>query len=374
MRTVTTWEQRERMYKDLRELLDPGILSHVVTVSDVRMCFRTLNPSDLYLLKHYTQENDPNWRMWAAACSLWMCNGVNLLPGGHAHVPFVAKMFLTFPRVVQDRVFSVVTGLFSRSKRAFTYLEPFFYEDESRKLWHAVGKETLNGGLAGGLEGIRNLGLNGVQSSWITWNQLEDERNINEMEWSRVRAGMMVHLQKESARKLGRSEEDRRDREAAYRQSVMDKAFFTFCGILTEDTHTLSRRGRGYVLAATTDEELQSQYEQWKRGEDDFHDNIVKNYKDWIRERFDAEARARERARLELEAERKRMETTLGVKPAPLVGYTLEQLKAFHVSKPHRRTIYDGNKAQAAFQKFIEVSHHGNLPVQNDSRDSPTEN
>jgi len=318
----TTPEQRLPLYKDVEELITVGFLSHPVVLGGVPLCLRSLGPGDIHMLKF--RAVDSSWKLWAISTAIWMVDGVNLLVEPHA-VPRLARSIKTLPGRIQDILFSLVFGLYNRVQRAQDGVESFCYETYSRYLWSSFERKAP--GVNSGIPGSERLGMNSLQSFWVVHNQAEDSRAKQSRLWEMAKL-ITSSMAPKGVKKLDDKDRQIRSEEEDQRQRVQDEFFYVTKGLMkrSESGAILGSDGTRVIQKASTPDELAEEMRRWVTGEQDWHDQVVTEYKRQVTERLETQKREREErlAAVRREAARQEQEESL---PMPLVGYTVDQLQ-----------------------------------------------
>ena len=206
------------------------------------------------------------------------------------------------------------------------------------------------------------MGLNLIQSSWTSWNRLEDEREAQEYIWSNTK--VMVSLQSyKGYEKLHSRDQSRKQSEDERRQNVIDRARNRF--LYGPDATTETPRGES-VRKARTNEELEDEMRRWIAGDLDDHDQIVEAYKNRIRDEQEERERQKEALLKELRAKREQEEQTLGV-PKPLLRpITPEEMAAIRAGQPTSgaKFIVEADPVSRTFNRYLRPTvQAGNLSV-----------
>ena len=284
----TTLEQRAGHYEDLETLLEIGFLSHPVILDGTPLCLRTLSPGDMFALQARMSDPKADWRIWAVSTSVWMLNGVNLL-GQAGAVPRLAKLLQRLPGRTLELLFTILVGLFKRHQKAIFGVEAYCYEASSRYLWHSFGGHVPTS--HSGVSGAEYLGTNPIQRMWIAFNTVEDQRELAEANWEGFKLAAGAQAPK-GVKKLDEKDRQRREREDARRQSVRDQFYYWTLGLVDEKgLRPGSEEGvpGAQILAPKTTEDLEEEMRRWVAGEDDWHDQQVKAYKNYVTVRHQAE-------------------------------------------------------------------------------------
>ena len=349
---TTTPKQRSKLYTDVEDMIQVGFLSHPITVGRTQLCFRSLLPGDLHLLK-WRAVKEEAWRKWIVASAIWLVDGMCLLEEAHA-APKLARVLQNLPNTAMEILFSITLGLFNRAAKSMSLIEAYCYEDHSRNLWKSIGREVPTS--HAGIPGTERLGLNAVQGMWVMFNQAEDDRAAMEVQWEGAKL-IASAMSPKGVQKLDARDKQQRADEQARRQRVLDMAYYVSKGLATEDG-LVAGGSQTSIHGAHSVEELEDEMRRWVAGEEDWHDKIVSGYKQWVTEGLERRKREHQ-ARLEAlrqEAERREAE---GVGPVPLVAYTPDQLNAILADRrkgrpPGMRRVYpDGDKRQQLYERYL---------------------
>ena len=365
----TTAEQRYELLKDTQSLIVPGFLSESVVVAGVRLNLRSPYPSDYFILNQADLDgNDREWAALMVSRLVWMVDGIPVFTGSSGSVFTIRSVVSTLPEGAFKKLFSVVLTLIKRAAKARDNLLYYLYEDVSRDLWRGLGKQAPNLDRVTGLVGLEVLGLNAAQKIWVAWNNAEDQRDVDEYSWMMTKQSIAPHAPKaiEKMNKQERQKEESRERDRA---KSLDEWYYKIRGVLDEDGKIITKDGDAIdpyagdqVSMAYTSDELADEMRRWVSGEMDWHDSVVKGYKDQIRENMLAERMQREERLAEAAQEIQKREENLGIRTRNrLVGYTPQQLSEMmqnsgrDLSNPGARTVsYSPSRKQASFDKWVD--------------------
>jgi hypothetical protein len=317
------------MYEDLRQFLVPGFLTSTLALNGHTYGFRSLVPSDLWLVNQIARDTDPEWRVRLLAASLWMVDGVVLLDSPEAAAVTYRALCRSSSVVIREG-FGTLVGFFRRWRDAQKYLESFLYEEESRRLWQGCrsGATPLWGRTS--IPGLSRLGSNPVQSAWAAWNHLEDSRETQEYEWSLTKVHISLQSHK-AAQNVEARDRSRLETERNRRRAVREEAELAWRGKDEE-----RRRRRSSTWGGASAKDLAEEMRRWVSGEMDAHDRIVAEYKERIRS--EKLAREAEAARWRAAQEARRSTTTESEARAAWVAYTPEQLARHLPARPFSGT------------------------------------
>jgi len=342
------------MYGDLTELISPGFLSTSVDVEGHRYVLRSLSQNDLLFLHKYVRDDDPMWRVHLVAHSVWMVDGVPLLEESSLAHKVVYDSLCHTGRVLFREMLGTVYGFFARMREANFYLESYLYEEDSRRMWRGLGKGRYPMSYKTAIPGVEKLGLNPLQSAWLSWNQMEDTRDDQEYVWSNTK--VLVSLQSHKGyESLTNKDRQRAETEDGRRATVRDKAWRRFkYGDRPEENIRRGPEGEGVQKARTTDE-LEDEMRRWIRGEYDWHDTVVEAYKNRIREEQEERERQKAEIMAELRAKREAEEKNLGVATPRLRPITPEELAEIRGSAPRAGTrfITEADPVSRTFNRYL---------------------
>lgn len=363
----TTAEQRAACLQDTFKLITPGFLSQRITLNGVDLCLRSPFPSDYDFLDLVFESGSPKWTRHLLARLTWAIDGLVVFDDENARHQ-IRCLYETLPEHVYNSIYTVAGELIQRMVKARSQIVIYLYEEVSRDLWRGLGKQSPNQDRLTGMRGLEKLGLNASQRIWIAWNQAEDERLKDEFAWTCTKQSIAPHAPKavEKMNKQELQKEETRKRDVQKRQ---DEWYYKLKGVLDEDGKIITKDGDAVdpyagdqVSMAYTSDELADEMRRWVSGEMDWHDSVVKRYKDQIREKMLAERMRREQRLAEAAREIQEREENLGIRTRNrLVGYTPQQLTELmqengrNLANPGARTVsYSPSRKQASFDKWVD--------------------
>lgn len=314
----TTPEQRSPLYEDVETLLEYGFLSYSMTIAGVSISIRSLNPGDRFILKHRVHGIEgADWRSVAISSSMWMIDGYNLL--GEPNVaPIINKTIRSLPDNARAILFNAVTSLLDRVSKAVDAVESYAYEKSSRYKWRTMGGQSFSSHT--GVHGDRSMGTNHVQRMWTFYNIIEDTRVADDNMWEGFKLTASAQAPK-GVKKIDARDKQQRQMEQDRRQNVQDQFYYVCKGVIKPREHGGTKTNGG-IHGPKTADDLVEEMQRWVSGDEDWHDQIVTEYKQQIADAYEkhkAEAAARVAA---FEAMREEESDT----PQVMVGYTAEQL------------------------------------------------
>lgn len=315
------------------------------------MNVRSLNYGDWNVLQSRMGDGatERDWRAWLIACSVWMINGEIIL-GDRSAPRIVYKTVRSLPRSALGALYYNVMGLVHRFHEAADLIEAFSYETTSRQLWKQVGLRYRE---ASGIPGSDTLGNNALQQVWVLINTLEDDRLDKLHAWECAKLIASTHAYK-AVRRMSQSEQTHLDYERQRRQEVMDRAYWKSKGYLVD---TPEFKSANQMLRVKSADELMDEYKRWVSGEQDWHDQVVAEYKGKIKAAMLAEADRIRRINEEYNREIQALglpESTPGI-----VGYTADQVQEI-LERAHRpgamrgaRQIKNDDQKFRNFERFL---------------------
>lgn len=334
------------VYADVEELLYPGYITETVVCEGITVSFRSAYSSDLQLLRVRSPSCHTvhDWKVLAVAHAAWEVDGHVVQAGDTATRRRLEDLFRNVTAPVLDFLYAAVITIRTRVTDAASLFEAYCYELQSRSNWRMFGRRCPS---VQSPAWVAAAGSNSLQRLWVSYNLYEDDRIRWENDWyaaTTVAATMAPKWVKE----IRTEESNRWKAEVERREAAMRKAR------KLETTSEESEQGRR-IVRHRTNEDLIEQMKRWQRGELDDHDQIVRDYKDNIRRRHEAERIAHERRMEALEAAKDAVPGADSV-----VGYTPEQLSEMGLDAPTRaRRVYDAGFSGQLYDKYLEP----NIPV-----------
>lgn len=266
-------DKRRHHYVDLEELLTHGFLSHPLSINGVQVCLRTLTPSDWFYLKARISgsTSDVQWKRWLLSTATWMVGGQSLLEDENSPVVLQESLYKNLPASSLSSVFLVYSDLSKRYQESLTKLEAYCYEEYSRALWRMFHREVPKSAYTG------RCGMNHHQRVWTSFNLLEDDRSRWQQDWAAAKLVASATSPK-GIKRLNQQEESDHRLEESRRADTIARVLGE--GEVFGDSRTIFHRAR-------TAEELEDQMKRWIAGEKDWHDLVVDQYKQRIRDKMD---------------------------------------------------------------------------------------
>lgn len=265
-------DKRRHHYVDLEELLTHGFLSHPLSINGIQVCLRTLTPSDWFYLKARISgsTSDVQWKRWLLSTATWMVGGQSLLEDENSPTVLQESLYKNLPASSLNSVFLVYSDLSKRYQESLTKLEAYCYEESSRALWRMFHREVPKSAYT------RRCGMNHHQRVWTSFNLLEDDRIRWQQDWAAAKLVASATSPK-GIKRLNQQEESDHRLEESRRADTIARVLGE--GEVFGDSRTVFHRAR-------TAEELEDQMKRWIAGEKDWHDLVVDQYKQRIRDKM----------------------------------------------------------------------------------------
>lgn len=310
-------DARRFLYEDVVELLHAGFLTQRFEIDGIPIVLRSLNSHEVGdLILRGSQGTDIDWIRHHISASVYMVNGFVVEPqygsnqAWHVYQEWVRHLHYEQALVI----YVYVTSLRNRVGRAIKVTDAYCHERYSRSRWRMNGAPS----------GHWNI----VQQLWVSFNEAEDNYDRDLRQWQHTRS-IVGSMSGKGSKSLKESEDKWREKKASETRRVIEKAVnWVISGERSEQKPlVVSFGGQTYevpkVHAAQTVEEMEAEMMRAVRGEKDYHDLMMDQYKEFHRKRLE-EARQKQQAAREAawgsqEESGLRGETRL-------VGYTPDQL------------------------------------------------
>ena len=339
-------EARRFVYADVVTLIREGCLTQPVVIGESTVVFKTLSSREVRsLVLRAGLDGDLTWKHWHLAHSVCMVNGYAVEPqhgSNQAYHLYWEWISALRPEVVEV-LYAYLVGLRYRFERALRLTHSYCQEDFSRSLWRRQGNPTGD--------------LNVVQQLWVSHNQSEDQQDADIAQWAHTRA-IVGSMSSQGFKSLQTSESQWKEKLTRHRQQVIEEAMnWVISGERTEQKPlTVEINGQTYVVpkvhASQTADEMQEEMLRAARGEKDYHDLIVDQYKEFHRAKLRAARKERDAA-----LEKASREGDFSGS-AQLVGYTPAQLAKINPDLNTRRPNTQRSAVspeREGFNRYIET-------------------
>lgn len=362
-------ETRRFLYRDVEALITRGMLTQTVNLDGNVIVFRSITPLETEHLLLRAEGRAGQWARFHIASSIHMINGFAVEPqyGGnqawHIYNEWVRDLRVEYVYML----YAYITGLRLRVERAIKITDAYCHEDYSRSMWRMLGP----------MGGDRNI----IQKLWVAYNNSDDKQEADRRQWSHTRSlmgamsGKAAKAVSESMKKWQQKEEDRA------RRTIEEAVNWIISGDREEQSPvTVTINGETYevpkVHASQTADEMQEEMMRAVRGEKDYHDMIIDQYKQAQRRRLN-EAREKQRE-IAAAAWGDDFEGLQG--ETRFVGYTPEQLAEINPAmlnkKPNTRRDAispDQQRFDAYIETDVRVGWLGANAVPEEAKEKPAE-
>jgi hypothetical protein len=313
----------------------------------VTVIFRTLFPSEIQdLFLRASNDEGIAWKRQHIAHSIHMVNGFAIEPqyGGNQAYYLHREWLHDLRQEHLDVLYAYITGLRYRMDRALKIVDAYCHESYSRSMWRMLRVP----------QGDQNT----VQRLWVAFNESEDRYESDLRQWGHTRSIVGSMSSKgaksllEAEKKWGQKRKDRAQR------LIEDAVNMIISGDRADQKPvTVMIGGKTYevpkVHASQTVAEMEDEMMRAMRGEQDYHDLIVSQYKEHHRKRVED---VRKERQSKMEALWGDTEEGLWGE-THLVGYTPEQLAdlnpALLASKPNTKQTR-ASPEQERFTQYLD--------------------
>jgi len=222
------------VYGDLEQLLFKGFISERFHFSGIDFVLKSMSEQEFERVKDRTPSKHPAkniiYDTWYLAYSVVQANGIYFLEDRDLSAEKLFRSFSKWPHRAISRLVHKCISLSNRVPAAYKKFEAYCYESQSRVYWKAYQGIPLNSRLITGIPGTEYLSLSPLQIQWLTFNKVEDEKVVFDIQWNYVR-WVAAFMNQKAAQKIDEEASLQKEKEEMYRKSVMDKAR----GILDEN-------------------------------------------------------------------------------------------------------------------------------------------
>lgn len=281
-------EVNPEVYNDVVDLLGRGFLTVSADVGDTMFVFKSLNHHELNMVRLLSGFSDKSavipprfWDIFLAHMVLFV-DGLNVLADRGRNLPKLAGVFRDIPHSARKRLIRQLSDLNRKATQATMLVEAYATESYSRWRWAQLQGLDLSSPAVTGLEGTDKLGLTYAQLTWRAINYYEDIRFRQESEWENAKFVGGCFAGK-GIQKVYNRDNDRKQKEREDRWNRKDQLLRH---VLFGDSLEPDKKygGAQVVVVANTVEELAEQVEKSLRGEKDWHDKVVQEYEESLRE------------------------------------------------------------------------------------------
>ena len=310
-------DRRRFLYADVEQLICDGVLVAHVDFHGQHIAFRTItNPQRPHLIAR-CEGDQSNWMRHRIAHALHMVDGYYIDPTDPNTPYYVFQEWLRDVRAETIEVLhTYVAGLSARLGRACRMVNAYCHEGYSRALWKRRPRSTA--------QTAQNI----IQELWWAYNEAEDNFDSDLRRWQHTRsiAGSMSN---KAAKSLKKSEDSWKTRRASLAErTITDAVNWVISGDREEqEPLTVTMNGQTLTVpkvhASQSVDEMQDELMRAVRGEKDYHDHMVDQYKEHHRAKNEAVRLERQEA---LDKARRASDERGISGHTTIVGYTPAQL------------------------------------------------
>lgn len=277
-------EVNPEVYRDVVPMVFRGFITLPAEINGTLFVFKSLNHHEFELIRLMVGQSTPRfWDLFLAMGVLFV-DGQNILLDRQRLLPKISRVFRDMQPKAKTMVIRHLSELNRRASNATVLTEAYSMEAYSRYRWAQVRGLNLASTSVTGVPGTENLGLNWSQLTWRALNYFEDQSNAYERDWENAKF-VASSMAGKGVQKIYNRDHDRRRKETEERIARKDKLLrFVVEGIPMEDGKTL--RDNQVMQVAQTVEDLADQLERSLRGEKDWHDKVVEEHEQRVREKF----------------------------------------------------------------------------------------
>jgi hypothetical protein len=342
-------DRRRFLYADVETLICDGVLTQRVDLFGCEIVLCTITIDQHAHLLTRCESDEANWKRHRIAHALHMVQGYHLDPTNPNTAYHVYREWLQGVRgEIVEVLDCYVTGLGNRLGRACRMTNAYCYEKYSRALWKRRPRSTAR------------TATNPVQELWWAFNEAEDAFESDLRRWQHTRS-IAGSMSGKAAKSLKKSEDQWKKRRADLSVKVItDAVNWVISGERDEQKPlTVTVNGQTLVVpkvhASQTVDEMQDELMRAVRGEKDYHDHMVDQYKAHHRAKNEAARRERQEA---LDKARKASDERGISGHTTIVGYTPEQLAEINpeiLNQPVARR-QQGAPERERFDQYLDTS------------------
>jgi len=343
--------RRRFLYSDVEELIENRFLIHTMVLNGLPITFRSMLPQDLLRFRARAARKTSALSIlrWSVAASIWIIDGfeVSLDPADNGAYHIYKTWVEDLPNSVVEALSVNVIAFQNRISRAVRITESYCYEPYSRGLWRMKGRPT---------DGLDNANI--VRRLWVAHNLAEDDSKQVDKDWAQTRA-IVGSMTNKGAKHLSQALQKSQEREEQRRQRVIETAVnWIIQGELEgQQQLTVTINGKQVVVpkvhSAQTTRDLEEEMRKVFTGEKDYHDVMVDQYQQGIKERVEQK---RKESQIALAEARKRYDEAEEKGTPLLQGYTREQLAQLNPEMVKPRTtesVPESARSSYMYQRYI---------------------
>jgi len=281
-------EVNPEIYKDVEPLLFRGFLYQAAEINGVAFVFKSLNQHEfdtLNLGPGHRGGFDTVQRYYSLflAYGVFLLDGQNVLLDRDEHLSTLESFFFDLASSAKQKVIRYLSELNRRASRAVLLSEAFAMEATSRHRWSQLKGLDLTSAAVTGTRGTEHIGLNWGQLAWRAFNYYEDTRLQMEADWENTKFVASSMAGSKGMSKVNAQDNTRRKNESMERRERKDKILRL--AVLGESPQESQKDGAPVKVARTV-EELTDQLERDLKGEKDWHDMVITDHEQRVKDEF----------------------------------------------------------------------------------------
>jgi hypothetical protein len=339
-------DRRRFLYADVEELILTGRLTQVVPLDGGYIVLGSLTTTAFQNFILRSAGDEKNWMRHHVAHSITMVNGYainqdEINAAHHLFMEWIRRIRIEYIHVLH----TYVMGLRKREGRANRITHAYCQEGYSRGNWrtHPVDR-----------------GVNTTQRLWVAYNRNADAFDEDMKEWQHTRS-ICGSMSSKAAKSLKKSNDTWTRRREDQKQKAIEDAVNWIISGEREDQKPLTVTVNGQTLtvpkvhASQTVDEMQEELMRAVRGEKDYHDHLVHQYKEHHRAKIEAARRERQEA---VDKAREAGEERGISGKTTIVGYTPAQLAEINpeVLLPTPARHSQATPEQDRFNQYLDTS------------------
>ena len=317
-------------YDDVEDMLFKGFLTLPSRINGVSVVFKTINEKEHELANMMVVGEDETAQQerlcYFLAYSVFVFNGVNILPYREEWVHSLVQLFSDLPFSFCLYLISLLSDLNARAKACVSDVEPYSFGVESRHNWQAYGSHLLSDRSITAIPGTENLGMNNHQKLWIFYNTREDVKQEYDRDYSLAKFMVSPHANK-SVKRMNSKDQAKQRREAKKRRDMY----------LTKDGDVVTTEEGQIRIEQRSVEELVAEMKKDLSGEKDFHDQVVEAHQKKVKAMHDQKLEERQQRRAQARAKNNEVFDGVGSKRSFAV-YDEEQVEQITKKKQERKS------------------------------------
>lgn len=215
---------------------------------------------------------------------IFMYDGYNMLINREDNIYKLVQTINKLPEKLKYEIVFGINSLNMKASRLHPLVEFYVKENRSKYLWYIVKNNGSINQVINGIQGTDNIGLNYTQMSWIALNEIDDIKQINDVNWEHSKfvgsclasdGVKQINEQERSKRQFDEQEFDDK-RNAAINTYMRRKNNDQFMPVIElPDGRTAVVEGRYNAMSS---KELAEQMRMALVGEKDYHDMMIQKY------------------------------------------------------------------------------------------------